>query len=202
MKNINKTYGLYILMVIISLFTLPAIARDYSYMDDHVSGGTSSSSAPSSPSQPSSVPQGNSILDSVIDAFVTTGTQSVDESMVRDNESFSGRVYRNTRKDHYEKAPYYRGGYENAPYYGGRYERGHYGEKHRYSYGRDRYDRNHADWDDAKKSKKWEKNRQKELKKRQQQKHKYNNTQKRGYDRDRREGRESRKEWQEERRGC
>ncbi len=205
MKKINRKSYRYILSVIMVALIAPATARDYSYMDDHAP--TDSTQTIPSPSTPTS--ENSSILDSIIGAAVTTGVDSVDEAVRPEDDSVSGRFYKNFRKDQQRRDPNYRERYEQDKYYRDRYEQ----EK----YARERYDSQYYDrreqyyndkyWNrginsgnnpgKGNKGKEWSKEQRKAQKKREKERRKYYKNKKKDDDRQWRDKEyERRKEWE------
>ena len=198
MKKLNWAY-FPCLLIIMSILSKPALARDYSYMDDHASEGTASTSPAASAAQDTS------ILNSVIDAAVTTGMDSVDESMNKGSDSITGKFYRNFRNDQRDQKPQFRNRYEQD-----KYDREY---RERNSYDREKqYPGKRKGWSDEK----WQKERDKHYRKAQKKrnkswkkeqkgrnkgKNKYYKKQKRESDREWREDEyERRREWEADRR--
>ena len=99
-----------IISVILFMTTAPLLARDYSYMNDHTAAGdvitnTSPDTLRPSTSTPSTSTAGGSIVNSIIDAAVTTGVETADQTIGADKDSFSGRFYNNFRKGDQEQLP-------------------------------------------------------------------------------------------------
>ncbi|MCP3852861.1 MAG: hypothetical protein GY694_21935 [Gammaproteobacteria bacterium] len=142
----------------------PVVARDYSYMDDHVSSDTEQMTLPAETNPMGS--QANMIWGSIIDAVATMGIKSVNES-VRRSDLDIGRFYRAYREDQLRRSPHYNGVYEEEKY------------RSYYRYPFNKYQsgawNNHkpgsTEW---KNQKKWQQSRYKERKKRIKERRKYN----------------------------
>jgi len=181
------------------------VARDYSYMDDHVAEETAGS-GPATPTV-----QEGSLLDSAINAAVTTGIDSVEESVNKDQDSVSKRFYKNFKnerdkynrneRNRYEQDKYdreYRDRYDqdkNDREYRKRYEQGKKKGWNEEKWSKERA--KHHSKAQKKKNKQWKK----EQKKREKEKRKYFKEQKQDSEREWRDDEyERRGEWEDERR--
>jgi len=166
MRFLHKKFYLIILMPLIVSTALPAVARDYSYMDDHISSDAKQMTLPAETNSMSS--QANIIWGSIIDAVATMGVESVNESVGR-NSSEIGRFYKAYSEDQLRRGPHYNGAYEGAKY-------------------QSRAWNNHkpgsTEW---KNQKKWQKSQYKERKKRIKERRKYSKKYQRYYEKNKAE---------------